>query len=134
MVRYDGRKMIVGIGVDLVEIGRITKAYERWGRRFLKRVYADVEIEKMPSSTVRRWEYLASRFSAKEAFLKALGTGIAHGLGLKDVWVVNEPSGRPRLSYSEDVGNILEAQGIKVAHISISHEKTMAISIVVLES
>ncbi len=124
--------MILGIGIDLVDIRRIERAYERWGRRFLERVYNVSELENIPKGP-RRWEYLAGRFAAKEAFLKALGTGIGQGIGLGDVWTVSEDSGRPIFCYSERLRSTLNLFGVKQAHLSITHESSLAIAMVVLE-
>ena len=125
--------MIKGIGIDLISIDRIRKAERQWGERFLKRVFSDLERARAPRSS-SRWQYLASRFSAKEAFFKALGTGIAKGFGFKDVMVVNEDSGRPRILVSDKVKKDLDSQGIRRIHLSISHEGGAAVTMVILES
>ena len=124
--------MVFGIGIDLADIDRIRRAYERWGRRFIEKVYVDSEVAHMPSGK-RRWEYLAGRFAAKEAFLKALGTGISQGLALTDVWIATNGSGRPLINYSERVAQTFHLFGIKKVHLSITHERSLAIAMVVLE-
>ena len=89
--------MILGIGSDLCSIERIEKSLERFGDRFLERVFTDVERAKAQSRPHTRAGTLAKRFAAKEAFSKAVGTGFKRGLFMKDIGVVNAPSGAPTL-------------------------------------
>ena len=89
--------MIVGIGSDLCNIDRIQASLDRFGERFLARVFTDVERAKAESRPLTRAGTLAKRFAAKEAFSKAVGTGFRHGVFMKDVGVVNAPSGAPTL-------------------------------------
>ena len=89
--------MIVGIGSDLCNIDRIQASLDRFGERFLARVFTTVERAKADSRPLTRAGTLAKRFAAKEAFSKAVGTGFRHGVFMKDVGVVNAPSGAPTL-------------------------------------
>ena len=89
--------MIVGIGSDLCNIERIDKSLGRWGGRFLRRVFTDVEQAKAASRPHTTAGTLAKRFAAKEAFSKAVGTGFKRGVFMKDIGVVNLPSGQPTL-------------------------------------
>ena len=89
--------MIVGIGSDLCNIQRIENSLERWGDKFLDRVFTDVEKAKAASRPHTRAGTLAKRFAAKEAFSKAVGTGFKRGVYMKDIGVVNAPSGAPTL-------------------------------------
>ena len=89
--------MIVGIGSDLCNIERIQKSLDRWGDRFLNRVFTDVERAKGASRPHTVAGTLAKRFAAKEAFSKAVGTGFKRGVFMKDIGVVNAPSGAPTL-------------------------------------
>ncbi len=89
--------MIVGIGSDLCNIERIEKSLERWGDKFLRRVFTGVEQAKAASRPHTRAGTLAKRFAAKEAFSKAVGTGFKRGVHMKDIGVVNLPSGAPSL-------------------------------------
>ncbi len=89
--------MIVGIGSDLCNIERIARSLERWGDRFLDRVFTDLERAKAESRPLTRAGTLAKRFAAKEAFSKAVGTGFKRGVHMKDIGVVNLPSGAPTL-------------------------------------
>jgi holo-[acyl-carrier protein] synthase len=90
--------MILGIGSDIANIERIQHSLDRWGDRFLKRVFTEVERAKAASRPHTRAGTLAKRFAAKEAFSKALGTGFRCGVFMKDIGVVNLPSGKPTLS------------------------------------
>jgi len=89
--------MIVGIGSDLCNIERIQNSLDRWGDRFLNRVFTDIEAKKAASRPHTRAGTLAKRFAAKEAFSKAAGTGFKRGVHMKDIGVVNLPSGAPTL-------------------------------------
>ena len=89
--------MIVGIGSDLCSIERIEKSLARWGDKFLNRIFTDVERAKAASRPHTRAGTLAKRFAAKEAFSKAVGTGFKRGVFMKDIGVVNAPSGAPTL-------------------------------------
>ena len=89
--------MIVGLGSDLCNIERIEKSLSRWGDKFLRRVFTEVEQAKAASRPHTRAGTLAKRFAAKEAFSKAVGTGFKRGVYMKDIGVVNLPSGKPTL-------------------------------------
>jgi holo-[acyl-carrier protein] synthase len=89
--------MIIGIGSDLCNIERIEQSVERWGEKFLRRVFTEVEQAKAASRPHTRGGTLAKRFAAKEAFSKAVGTGFRRGVFMKDIGVVNLPSGAPTL-------------------------------------
>ena len=89
--------MIVGIGSDLCNIERIQKSLDRWGERFLNRVFTDTERAKAEQRPFTRAGTLAKRFAAKEAFSKAVGTGFKRGVHMKDIGVVNAASGQPTI-------------------------------------
>ena len=89
--------MIVGIGSDLCNIERIQNSLDRWGERFLKRVFTETERSKAASRPFTSTGTLAKRFAAKEAFSKAVGTGFRRGVFMKDIGVVNAPSGAPTI-------------------------------------
>jgi len=89
--------MIVGIGSDLCNIERIQKSLDRWGEKFLNRVFTDTERAKAERRPFTRAGTLAKRFAAKEAFSKAVGTGFKRGVHMKDIGVVNAPSGAPTI-------------------------------------
>lgn len=121
--------MIVGLGVDLVAVGRIAEALRRHGDRLLARCFA-------PGELTRPWdpEHVAGVFAAKEAALKALGTGWGQGVGWHDVAVAKDEAGRPSLTFSGNAQARAQALGVRQAHLTIAHERTMALAVVVLEA
>ena len=98
--------MIIGLGNDIIDINRIEKAIDRWGERFLDRIFTDVERAKSDRRTLRAASY-AKRFAAKEACSKALGTGLSNGVYWRDMGVVNLPSGRPTLHLTGGAARVL---------------------------
>jgi len=125
--------MIYGIGTDLVEIARIEKALERFGERFAMRILCEPELKR---SKVHRKPaaYLVKRFAAKEAFTKALGTGIHAPANWHGVWVMNLRSGKPQLEFSPALSALLKERQIIHSHLSITDERGMAAATVILES
>jgi holo-[acyl-carrier protein] synthase len=124
--------VIFGVGTDVVEIARIAKAMERHGERFAKRILCEPELARFKSHRLPA-NYLAKRFAAKEAFTKALGTGIKSPANWHGVWVKNLPSGQPTLEFSEPLAALLKKRGITSAHVSLSDEKGVAFATVILE-
>ncbi|MBM2837889.1 MAG: holo-acyl-carrier-protein synthase [Deltaproteobacteria bacterium] len=124
--------MIIGIGTDIVSIQRIEKAVERFGERFINKVFTDEEAN-FCKSKKERAPYLAARFAAKEAVLKALGTGISNGIGFKDVEVARVQGKRPEIILHGIGKKVAESLGIKDIHISISHEADIALAFAVIE-
>jgi len=124
--------VIYGIGTDVVEIERIRKALDRWGERFAERVLCDPELERFRSHK-QPISYLAKRFAAKEAFTKALGTGIRAPANWHGVWVVNRPSGKPELEYSSELRSLLQQRGIFRSHLTLTDERGVAVATVILE-
>jgi holo-[acyl-carrier protein] synthase len=124
--------MIYGVGTDVVEIGRIEKALERFGERFAQRILCPPELRRFERHRLKA-NYLAKRFAAKEAFTKALGTGIHAPANWHGVWVENLPSGKPVLKYSEKLQALVEKRGISGAHLSLTDERGIAMATVILE-
>ena len=124
--------MILGIGTDLAEVGRVRDSMNRFGSRFLDRVYTLRERE-YALSKANAAERLAARFAAKEAGMKALGTGWSKGVGWRDIEVVNERSGRPALYFHGAAEGIAEALGAKRISVSLTHTAEMAFAVVILE-
>ena len=124
--------MIYGVGNDVVEIGRIEKALARFGERFARRILCESELRRF-SGHRKPAAYLAKRFAAKEAFTKALGTGIRHPANWHGVWVKNLPSGKPVLEYSPALRSLLDERRVTGAHLSLSDEREMAFATVILE-
>lgn len=124
--------MILGSGIDLVEIERIQQSLQRFGPRFLNRVYTEAEqaycLRKRKSA-----ESLAARFAAKEAGAKALGTGISHGVNWLEIEVIREPGGRPALRFHGRAAEICAHLGVAHAALSLTHTGSLAMASVVLE-
>jgi holo-[acyl-carrier protein] synthase len=124
--------LIYGVGTDVVEIPRIEKALERFGERFAQRILCPPELERF-SNHKQKASYLAKRFAAKEAFTKALGTGIHAPANWHGVWVKNLPSGKPVLEFSEPLAALLKSRGVGGSHLSLTDEKGIAMATVILE-
>lgn len=124
--------MIYGIGTDLIEIPRVERALARFGLRFAQRVLCEPELQRFRAHA-RPASYLAKRFAAKEAFTKALGTGIRAPANWHGVWVSNLRSGKPQLEFSTPLAALLEARGIRRTHLTLSDERGLAAATVILE-
>ncbi len=124
--------MIFGVGTDVVEIGRIHKALERFGERFARRILAEPELARFRRHRLPG-NYLAKRFAAKEAFTKALGTGIRAPANWHGVWVANLPSGKPELHFTPALRALMDGKGVTGTHVSLSDEKGVAFATVILE-
>jgi holo-[acyl-carrier protein] synthase len=122
--------MIVGTGVDLAEIARVERLLEEYGEQFERKVFTPEEIAYCRRFQYRKGEHYAARFSAKEAFSKAIGTGIRMGFRWQEVGVTRRPGGRPEIRLS---GAMAERYGDLTIHLSLSHSETLAIAMVVLE-
>jgi holo-[acyl-carrier protein] synthase len=126
--------MIVGTGVDLCEVERIEKALAAThGARLRERVYTAAEIA-YSERKANRFERYAARFAAKEAGMKALGTGWRGGIGWRDLEVANLPSGRPTLRLHGKAAEIAERLGVRNISLSITHTAQQAMALVILES
>lgn len=125
--------MIVGTGVDITEVGRIAAAVERFGRRFLERVFTPDEV-RYCTGKPNAAERLAARFAAKEAGMKAIGTGLRHGISWQDLEVVREPGGRPVLRYSGKAAEFAQRLGCNRVQLSLTHTAEQALAFVILES
>jgi len=124
--------MILGIGTDLCEIKRIEQALERFGERFARRILVESELAVFHRRR-QSASYLAKRFAAKEAFSKALGTGIHFPVNWHNVWVVNDRAGKPMLEFSKPLAALLERRGIDKVHVSLTDEIGMACAFVIAE-
>ena len=138
--------MIVGLGIDLVELSRIRRSLERFGEHFLNRILHPSELAFRPDGpkpgvfneaepgASRLAAFAAARFAAKEAGVKALGTGFSGGIGLHDVRIVSLPSGRPVISFHGQALAAANALGVISAHLSLTHARETAGAVVVLEA
>jgi holo-[acyl-carrier protein] synthase len=124
--------MILGVGTDLAEVGRIRESIERFGDRFLNRIYTPAE-RSYALSKANSAERFAARFAAKEAGMKAIGTGWSQGVTWQDFAVVNEISGRPTLHLTGIAREVADRLGVKSLSVSLTHTKEIAFAVVILE-
>jgi holo-[acyl-carrier protein] synthase len=125
--------MIVGTGIDIAEVDRIAQSIERFGTRFTERIFTLGEI-RYCESKANKVERYAARFAAKEAGMKAIGTGWSRGVRWRDIEVQRLPCGRPTLAFHGKAGEIFSGLGAARAHLSLTHTEGMAMAFVVLES
>jgi holo-[acyl-carrier protein] synthase len=125
--------MIVGTGIDIAEVPRIAESIARFGDRFLRRVFTEGEI-RYCESKANRVERYAARFAAKEAGMKALGTGWNHGVRWRDVEVTRLPGGRPSMTFHGKAAEFAARLGAVNVALSLSHTAEQAIAQVILES
>jgi holo-[acyl-carrier protein] synthase len=125
--------MIKGIGIDIVSVARIQEALDRGKNHFLSRVFTAQEIDycKKGKDAVQKY---AARFAAKEAAMKALGTGWAKGVHWKDIEIISDRKGAPQLVLKRGSLAIFQEMGARTLHVSLSHHKEFAAAVVVLES
>ena len=124
--------MIYGVGTDLIEIPRVERVLARFGVRFAQRILCESELRRFRAHS-KPAAYLAKRFAAKEAFTKALGTGIRAPANWHGVWVSNLRSGKPQLEFSAPLAALLEARGIRRTHLTLTDERGLAAATVILE-
>ncbi len=124
--------MIFGIGVDVLEAARVKKVYDRFGEHFVERLLLPGEREQL-GKTRRTERFLAMRFAAKEAIVKAMGTGFAHGIWIRDVGVVQNSWGRPEVVYSERGEKMRRKLGIGAGHVTLTDEAGLIVAVAVLE-
>lgn len=124
--------MIVGLGIDLCDVERLASLERRYGRRFLRRVFTEAELSRCRNPR-RLHECLAGRFAAKEAALKALGTGLSRGITWHDVELVGGESQPPRMAFHRAAARALEFRGATASRVSVTHDAGMAVAVVILE-
>lgn len=124
--------MIVGTGVDLCEVPRIRQSIERFGRKFIERIYTPKEIEYVERKA-NRFERYAARFAAKEAGMKAIGTGWRRGVTWQDFEVSNLPSGRPTLKLHGVAAQVAVRLNVRNVALSLTHTAETAMAMVILE-
>jgi len=125
--------MIFGIGTDIVEVARIEASIQQFGDDFAKRILAESELTSYLESNIKA-RFLAKRFAAKEAFSKALGTGLRAPATFQNITVSHDDLGKPILVLAPDLQVLLKSKSITQMHISISDEKNLAAAFVVLEA
>jgi len=125
--------VIVGIGIDLVEVERVERLLAAYGERFAERILAQSERPEYKASARQVW-FVATRFAAKEAVSKALGTGLRRPVTLHAISVVNDAIGRPELRFHGALPDFLKRTGVGRIHLSITHEQGLACAMAVAES
>jgi holo-[acyl-carrier protein] synthase len=125
--------LIVGLGIDIAEVGRVKAAIERYGETFLRRVYTANERQYCERFK-NKYERYAGRFAAKEAAMKALGTGWSRGVRWVDVEVVREKGGRPTIKLAGEAGHVADSLQVKNISLSITHTADQAFAQVVFEN
>jgi holo-[acyl-carrier protein] synthase len=123
--------VIYGIGVDVLETSRIAKTIERFGSRFVERLLMPEEQAQL-ARTRRPERFVAMRFAAKEAIVKAMGTGFAHGIWIRDVGVVQNSWGKPEVVYSPRGEEMRRRLGIGEGHITLTDESGLVVAVAVL--
>lgn len=123
--------MIYGIGVDVLESARVARTLERYGTRFIEHLLMPAEHAQL-ALTARRERFLAMRFAAKEAIVKALGTGFAHGIWIRDVGVVQNSFGKPEVVFSERGEQLRRRLGVGEAHVTLTDEAGLVVAVAVL--
>lgn len=124
--------MVLGLGSDLIEISRVAASIERFGDRFLHRVFTPGEIAYCQRKR-NAAESFAARFAAKEAGAKALGTGISHGVAWPEIEVRREPSGKPTLHWSGRARQLAVALGVQRTSLTLTHSRDLAMAVVLIE-
>jgi holo-[acyl-carrier protein] synthase len=127
-----GWEMIVGTGIDIVNMDRIERMTARWGDLFLRRVFTEKEIV-WCQQRIRPPECFATRFAAKEAFLKAIGWGLRNGIQWIDIEVENNPMGKPSFSFHRKATEVLNILRIEKTFLTLSHDRPYAVAHVLLE-
>ncbi|HXY95716.1 MAG TPA: holo-ACP synthase [Steroidobacteraceae bacterium] len=123
--------MIFGIGVDVLEAARIARTLERFGERFIEHLLMPEERAQL-AATARRERFLAMRFAAKEAIVKAMGTGFAHGMWIRDVGVVQNAWGKPEVVFSARGEQVRRALGVGESHVTLTDEAGLVVAVAVL--
>jgi holo-[acyl-carrier protein] synthase len=125
--------MIFGIGVDVLEAARVKKLFDKYGDHFVERLLMPGERAQL-EKTKRKERFLAMRFAAKEAIVKAMGTGFAHGIWIRDVGVVQNAWGKPDVVYSARGEKVRRKLGIGNGHVTLTDEAGLIVAVAVLET
>lgn len=123
--------MVVGIGIDITEIERVRKIYDRFGERFLSKILNPQEIAALPNDPLAR---VAGRFALKEAAVKALGVGFARGISPLDIHTCNDEAGKPEVTFRGEAEKLAESLGVVRIFASVSHERAYAAAMILLEN
>src|SRR4030081_328649 len=123
--------MIYGIGIDVLKVDRIESVYKKYGERFLSHLLMPEERLQF-ERTVRPVRFIAMRFAAKEAIVKAMGTGFAHGVWIRDVGVVQNSWGKPEVVFSERGEKVRRGLGVGEGHVTLTDEAGLVVAVAVL--
>ena len=123
---------MIGIGTDIVKVARIQASLDRHGERFIRRILARDEVDEFLAES-RPAHFLAKRFAAKEAVVKALGTGFRDGIRFSDIRVTHNRLGKPGLEFGGKTALLFEKMGVSLSHISLADEHDYAVAFVILE-
>jgi holo-[acyl-carrier protein] synthase len=123
--------MIFGIGTDIVQLARIEQVHEKFGERFVERLLLPAELAAFQEQK-RPLRFLAMRFAAKEAIVKAMGTGFAHGMWIRDTGVVSNAWGKPQIVWSERGRRVCDELGIGEGHVTLTDEAGLVVAVAVL--
>lgn len=123
--------MIFGVGTDILKVERVASVYERFGERFVRHLLMPEELQDF-GRTHNAVRFLSMRFAAKEAIVKALGTGFANGMWIRDAGVVHDPRGRPELVFSARGRAVCAALGVEGGHLSLSDEAGLVVAVAIL--
>ncbi len=124
--------MIFGIGIDLIEVDRLRRSVEKFGDKFLNRIFTDNEIKYCQTKS-NSYQHYAVRFAAKEALLKAIGTGLRAGITWHQIEIINDTQGKPSIITYGECHKILQKLDIKNIELSLSHTKHHGVAVVILE-
>lgn len=124
--------MIFGIGVDLCDTSRLKKLYQKYGDKFAHRILTDNEFSQFKKRAIPE-QFLATRFAAKEAAVKALGTGFSNGIGFHSIEITNNNSGKPHITFYAKAQEVCRNNLINSSHLSLSDERSHVVAMVVLE-
>jgi holo-[acyl-carrier protein] synthase len=125
--------MLLGLGLDVTELSRITRSWERFGMRFAEKILHPDELARFQNLSASKTAFLASRFAAKEAAVKALGTGFAKGITPADIAVLADSSGKPSLKFFGKAEEKARMIGTKHVQVSLTHGKETVAAVVILE-
>ncbi|MBT8086367.1 MAG: holo-ACP synthase [Woeseia sp.] len=123
--------MIFGVGTDLVELSRVQETYDRFGEHFVERLLTDDE-RTLFEKTKQKTRFLAMRFAGKEATVKAMGTGFANGVWIRDVGILNDPRGRPVVTWSDRGRAVCNELGIGDGHVSLTDDAGLILAFAVV--
>jgi holo-[acyl-carrier protein] synthase len=123
--------VIFGIGTDVLEVARVERVYAKYGDHFVQRLLLPAELEQL-KRTQRTVRFLAMHFAAKEAIVKAMGTGFAHGVWIRDVGTVQNRWGKPEVIYSERGRRMCERLGVGDGHVTLTDEAGLVLAMAVL--